>query len=210
MATYSANIAGTTDGQDMYGSGNRNTSSPLTFGYVGWLSTDYRIACRWQPDIDLTGHRIIVDSVTMTVRAANGNGDGAFTSSVHIHNGDAPNLSTTDLAFGYSDIGNSQNVSVLSSHNQNDTLTSPDMKAAVQAWFNRAGYAADDYIGWIWEDGDAAKGEYWDSYAGGDTATNRPKMDMTYRRPSKANWNGVANANLELQGVDSDYLSRLQ
>lgn len=190
------------DGQDVYSS-TISTSNPLTVGYPS--SQDYRIAFRVQPNLSQSGQRVVVDAFTATIQAANGDGDGAWTAGTGIHDGDCPDLSANDIAFGYSDIGNSVSPVSASSHNTDDTWTTPSLLLAAQAWFDRAGYASDDYLGIWWTGGDSAKDEYWSVY-NGDYATqaNRPRCNVTYHIAGKWEENRISNANWEWNRIGSD------
>lgn len=201
LYTASAN-----DAQD-YSSGI-STALPVTVGSVSY--TSYAVAYRHQPNISQVGKRVVVDSFTSTVTASTSNGGGAFTGVVGIHDGNCPDLSTNNIATGYTDIGGSVGISFPSSKSAGSRLTTPSLLSAAQAWFNRPGYSQSDYLGIWWNENDAAKNEYWDLRDGDySTTTDRPRIDMTYHRASKASWNGVPNSNLRLNGSPSDNLGEI-
>lgn len=183
------------DAQEMYNSANRTTSIPITFGYPG--SNTYRTAYRVLPEISQVSKRVIVDSAYSIVQAYNGNGDGAFTAPVSVHDGSAPDLATTNFAWGFTNIGTAINVSIPSSHNANDTL-SATLTSLVQLWFNRLTYSSTDYLGIIWQSGDSTKNEYWDLYNGNyATEANRCRLTMTYHLASKAKPHGISNSSIK-------------
>jgi len=194
------------DAQEAWASSYSNTGWN-TFGYPG--STDYRMMYRVQPSISQTGQRVVVDSATSTVQAYNGNGDGAFTAPVGVHDGSCPDLSAAQFALSYTDIGTTVNVSIPSTHNADDTV-SGTLTSLVQAWFDRSGYSSTDYLGIVWQGGDSAKDEYWDVYIGSEGSPNACRLSCTYHIASKAKWNGTANSNLKVNGVSSDNLKPLQ
>jgi len=198
------------DAQD-HGSSISN-ALPLTVGSIsgGFSSTSYNVAYRHKPNISQSGERVVVDNFTTTVTASSSNGGGAFNGVVGIHDGDCPDLSTNNIAKNYSDIGNSVSVSFPSSKSAGDTLTPSSLKDAAQAWFDRSGYAQDDYIGIWWDESDAAKGEYWDLRDGDyEPQTDRPRIDLEYHKASKAKWNKTTNINLKINGVPSDNLGEV-
>lgn len=182
MVQYKQNTTSIGQAQDMYDGGNRDTSQPITFGYpkIDLENRDFRIACRWQPSLNLQNRGIIINSAYIRLTAA-GEGAGAFTSGVYVHDGDAPDLNANNLAFGYTDIGNSQNWSIATNWPINVEQTSPDIKLAVQDWFDRSGYVFDDWIGLIVDGGDSASDEYKDCYNGDYvTANYRPELEINY------------------------------
>lgn len=197
------------DSQDVLGSTIGNLE-PITTGYPS--SNDYALAFRVQPSLTQAGERVVVDAATAIIQALNTDGDGAYTAIAGVHDGDCPDLSTTDIAHGYTDIGDSVSPISPSTHAADDTWTTPSIVAAVQAWFERAGYASDDYLGIWWQGGDSAKNEYWDCYRADSPtdATKGPRVALTYHKASKAKWNGVANANIQVNGTGSDNLNPLQ
>jgi hypothetical protein len=181
----------------------------MTFGYPSEL--DFRIAYRVKPSISQSGERVVVDAATAALKTYSSSGGGAFSAPVAVHDGDAPDLSTTDLAFGYTDIGDSVSFSVPATRTAGAIYTTGDMSAAVQSWFDRAGYASDDYLAVIWEGGDSTKDEYVETYQGNAAAqADRCRVNCTYHKASKAQWNGVANANIRINGAGSDNLNPLQ
>lgn len=196
------------DLQDVLGSTISNLE-PITTGYPS--NNDYALAFRVQPSLSQTGQRVVVDAAAAIIQAYNGSGDGAWTADAGIHDGSCPDLSTTDIAHGYTDIGNSVSPVSPSTHNADDTWTTPSIVLAAQAWFDRAGYSSSDYIGIWWEGGDSAKDEYWDCYRADSPtdATKGPRLSITYHIASKEKWDGLANANLKLDGASSDNLARL-
>jgi len=204
MDQYKQNTTTLDQGHDMYDSGNRSTAQPLTFGYpkIDTIDRDFRLACRWQPNIDISRHNITVNSSYIRLTCA-AQGSGAYTSGVHVHDGSAPNLSTTNLAFGYTDIGNSQNWSISTNWVVGTEYTSPDMKLAVKDWFDRGGYSSSDYIGLIVDGGDSASDEYKDCYnANYSTASYRPELEINYDLIFKDDINAVPNANIdEINGI---------
>jgi hypothetical protein len=204
--TVTLYTAAASDAQD-YASSISN-DLPITVGSIS--NTSYAVAYRHKPDISQVGERVVVDSFTTTVTASSSNGGGAFNGTIGIHNGNCPILSTNNIATGYTDIGNSATIVFPSSKSAGDTLTSPSLKAAAQAWFNRSAYAQADYLG-IWlNETDAAKNEYWDLRDGDyATSTERPCIDLTYHKASKSKWNGTSNVNLKLNKTGSDNLIQL-
>jgi hypothetical protein len=158
---------------------------------------------RVQPSLSQTGQRVVVDSATSTVQAYNGNGDGAFSTPVNVHDGSCPDLSAAQFAFDAVDIGTDVNVSIPSSHNADDTF-SGTITALAQAWFDRSGYSSTDWLGVKWEDGDSSKDEYIDCYIGSEGSPNACRVACTYHLAGKFKRNRVANTNLKNNRISSD------
>jgi len=195
------------DAQECTSSVISNTTN-LTVGYPS--STDKRVAYRVQPSISQDGERVIVSTATSSIKCSTGNGDGAFISPIGVHDGSAPDLTSDNLAFNYTEIEPNIDFSVPSTRSAGDVYTTGSLKDHVQAWFNRSGYSSSDYLGVIWEGGDSAKNEYIDTYQGNTSATgDRCRVACTYHKASKAKWNGTANSKLKLNGVGSDNLIEL-
>ena len=197
MAQYQANTTAQSQAQEMYDEGNRANDNPLVFGYPkeGGADRDYRTAYRWQPSLSFDGHLIIIDSAYVRL-TRNTEGTGAFTSGVHVHDGSAPDLSTTNLAFGYIAIGDSQNWAIASSWTADTEYTSPDMKLAVQSWYDS--YSSTDWIGLIVDGGDSAS-EEWKGVYNGDYATvaYRPELEINYRWRFGYDVTDMANADID-------------
>lgn len=199
MSQYIANTTAQSQAQEMYDSGNRANDNPLVFGYPkeGGANRDYRTAYRWQPGLSYPngGHIIIIESAYVRL-TRNTEGAGAFTSGVHVHDGSAPDLTSNDLAFGYTDIGDSQDWSIASSWTADTEYTSPDMVLAVQAWYDT--YTSTDWIGLIVDGGDSAS-EEWKGVYNGDyaTASYRPELEINYKWRFGYDVNFVANADID-------------
>ncbi len=202
MAQYKVRTSNANQGQYMKNAGSRTTTGPLQFGRSGkGTANDVRIALRWQPNIDMTGKYMIVTSAYIRVTRETED-TGAFTATVRVHNGSAPDLSTTDLAWGYSDIGYSQSWSIADSWSADTEFTSPDMKSAVQAWFNRSAHSSTDWIGFIIDDGDSADDEYKGVYdADHSTSSYRPELEINYKI-----YSGGDNGGLSFTASSSQYL----
>lgn len=194
------------DAQEAWDS-SYDTTGWNTFGYPG--STSYWMIFRVQPGITQLGERVVIDSAVAIVQAYNGNGDGAFTAPVNVHDGSCPNLSAAQFAFDAVNIGTDVEVSIPSTHDTDDTV-SADVAELVQLWFDRAGFGASDWLGVKWEDGDSAKNEYWDVYVGSAGSPNGCRVACSYHKASKAKWNGTPNANIKVNGAGSDNLNPLQ
>lgn len=170
------------------------------YGDLTWASC----ALRWQPNIDITNKIIIIDSAYMRVTYETGN-NGAFTAPVGIHDGSAPDLSTTALARSYTPVASNINWSMPNAWTGNTEYTSPDLKNLVQAWFDRSGYSSTDWMAVIVDDGDSQKNEYKQVYRPIDAAAYRPELEINYRFKFAEDINFVPNSVItEVNGVPAN------
>lgn len=214
MAQYLANTTNENQAQSVTSAGSINNTEPLRFGYPKENNneTDRRFAARFQPNIDLTRSKIRVDSAYLRVTQTSDQGTGAFISNIHVHDGDAPDLTTDDLAFGVVDVpSGTVSWSIASSWSTDTEYTTPDLQALVQDWFDRAGYATDDYIGIVVDGGDSASDEFKSVYDGdSSTVSYRPELEINYTLLFAGDFNSVTNENIgNIAGVSLQTIVRV-
>lgn len=200
MPQYIANTTNANQAQSVTSGGTIDNTEPLRFGYPkeSGSNVDRRFAARWQPSIDLDHAKLRVDTAYMRITQDADQGTGAWVSNVHVNDGSAGDLTTTNLAFNVVDVpSGTVEWNIDSSWSTGTEYTTPDIGDLVHDWFYRSAYATADYIGIVADGGDSASGEYKSAHDGDSaTASERPEVEINYTWLMAGSVAGVSNENI--------------